>query len=97
MRLGTKIVLAGVVIILIGLVQSPYHETSTFSCDIPNGFGGTDCGTVTSQEPNNFRSFQLALGSFLFTVGIGGWIGTIDAQGRIRREMEEREDKNIET
>lgn len=85
MRLGTKLMLVGIVVFLFGLVQTAVHESTRQVCE--PGYYGT-CETVTTAEPNEGRTLLLFLGGFLISGGFGGWIGTVDAESRRRRRKE---------
>lgn len=90
MRLGTKLMLVGIVVFLFGLAQPTVNESTRQVCE--PGYYGT-CETVTTAEPNEGRTLILFLGGFLISGGFGGWIGTVDAESRHRR----REDAESST
>jgi uncharacterized membrane protein len=88
MRLGSKLMVIGIVLLFVG-ASLPATTTST-RYQPPGTCGAfeTSC-TTTVEEPNESRTLLLAIGGFIFSGGWGGWIGTYNAErrmkGRIRK------------
>jgi len=82
MRLGTKLVIIGVVLLVLGLAQSPVKTTTTTECDALSG-----CNTYTESQPNTLRFVMLAIGGFMFSSGAGGWVGSYDAEQRQKQQQ----------
>jgi hypothetical protein len=82
MRLGTLILLAGLLVLGLG-VSMPAGETSrSYVCH-----SAWDCpGEVTTYEPNQAKLPITAIGGFLTVVGTAGWVGAYSADQSRRRE-----------
>lgn len=95
MRLGTKLMIAGLVISTIGLAIGPTTTTTETRCE-----GGlyTEryCYEAEVEEPSLLGPSIMAIGGFLFGGGWGGWVGCYDAENRMRRRESERSDEPVD-
>jgi hypothetical protein len=82
MKLGTKIAIVGLVLIGVGLLMSAGTTSTEMDCN----FAGGTCQESTSFEPNPWKPFFTNVGGFLFTVGLGAFVGTYDAEQRMVHE-----------
>jgi len=90
MRLTTIAIVLGVVVFVLGASQPAVIENTEERC---TGFYGTDCEDVTTYEPNEGRGILMGFGGFLFSAGVGGYLGARDAETTMKIMLEEQADE----
>lgn len=96
MKLGTKILIVGLIVTAAGLSMDAGRVETSLDCSGPYWQA---CQERTEFIPNPLKPLFTFVGGVMVTGGFGGWIGTVDVEARQRRREAEaafREQKEEE-